>query len=210
MNANQLTSENGIVQFIVHTVNTNEVPANCIKIDANIRNSKSQQVAEDQRYRNIVIPEFSLPNIEDKFRVVLITKFEELAKARFEGEMKENRSAKTVLASNYTIDSLLEFFSTQATSNRLTAAAIEEWFKNSETRKFIISRKDETTADKYGKLYAKVASPNHGINPPTCTALIAAIQTGDLEAESTTVVEAITSRLQATIDRANKSEVDML
>lgn len=211
MSTNQI-NENGATFFLVHTTNTSEANGAEVQISANVRETKESKVTDAMRYRNIWIPEFSLPSVEDKFRPLLLSKLYELAKSRFEQDMEESgRLATKVPASSYTIPALLDYFSAVATSNRLTKESIEAWFKDSATRAYIVSKKDEATATKYGAQYAKFASPNHGVNPPTCIALLATLQTPDIEGDkASAVAQSIATRLQTTIDKANASQVEAL
>lgn len=211
MSTNQITV-NGSTFFLVHSTNTSEANGAEVQISANARETAANKVSDAQRYRNIWIPEFSLPSIEDKFRPVLLSKLYELAKSRFELDMEEsNRLATQVPASNYSLSGLLDFFATQSLSGRMTKEAVEAWFIGSATRAYIVSKKDEATATKYGQQYAKMASPNHGVNPPTCTALLSVMQPADLSGETaSSVATAIATRLQQTIDKANTSQVEAL
>lgn len=206
--ASNIIETNGSKFYVVNTTNETQPEKGQVMISANLRETEKKQVKPEERYRNIIIAEFSLPSVEDKFRPVLLEKLYELAKSRLEAEMVEsNRMARQVPCSNYTIEGLLDYYSQVAVSGRLSKEAVESWFADSETRKYILGKKDEATAKKWGDLYAKLASPNHGINPQTCTALLAAIQPKDLESN---IASAIATRMQQTIDKSNQSLVEAL
>lgn len=207
MSANQITVDQSLF-FVVHSTNTSEGAATEVQISANLRETKDSKVTDAQRYRNIWIPEYSLPSVEDKFRPVLLSKLYDLAKQRFELDMEESsRLATKVPASNYTLAGLLEFFASQSVSGRITKESAEAWYKESAVRAYILGKKDEATAAKYGLYYTKLASPNHGTNPKDATSLLAMIQPADLE---TTIGAAFATRLQQTIDKANTSQVEAL
>lgn len=214
MNAptNTITRD-GVDYYLVNTTNGSEVPNGYAMVTSNLRETKGSNIPAAQKHRNIVIKEFSLPEVQDKFRAVLIDKFYGLAKARLDAYMEEsNRMLPQVPCSAFTIDALLEYFSQVAVSNRLTGEAVGAWFDTSATGKYIAERcgADEAgkaKARKYRDLFVKTASPNHGINPNTCTTLLATLQEEDKESS---IYSALATKWQATITKSQQSEVDSL
>lgn len=196
--------------YLVHTTNTVEPDKGETLISANLRETKEKKVTDEQRYRSIAIAEFSLPTVEDKFRKVLVSKFYELAKERLEDLMAEsNRMLREVNCSLFTVESLLEYYAIVAVSQRLTGDAVAAWFDNSSTGKYIVQRCGTDTAKlkKFRDFYIKTASPNHGINPKTCEALLATMQVEDA---ASGIGETLAGKWQATIKKSQDSEVDSL
>jgi hypothetical protein len=211
-------SRDGKTYFVVNTTNGTEYATGEVLITANLRETKGSNIPADQKHRNIVISEFSLPSVEDKFRTVLLEKFYELAKARLEVFMEEsNRMLREIPAEAFTIDSLLAFFSERVQSSRLTGETVGAWFDTSATAKYLTAKlnqkhQDNTTAAaaalrKYRDLFVKTASPNHGINPNTCQSLLAVLQDGDKESN---IYAALATKWNATITKSQASEVDSL
>lgn len=202
----------------INTTNTpaDELPKAHALISANARDTDKVKVPPEQRYRNVLIPELSLPSVEDKFRAVLLDKLYSLASERFTGLMQETkRMATTLNADDYTVAGLLAYYATDASNGRMTAESIKDWFKDSTTAAFILNAatKKVGTAgapgivEGYAINYAKLASPNHGLNPNTCTALLAILQPEDLKHP---IPVALASKLQATINKATVSAVAAL
>jgi hypothetical protein len=203
---------------LVNTTNGTEVPAGFAMITANLREVKGSSITADQKHRNVVIPEFTCPeSVEKKFAPVLIDKFYSLAKDYLEVQMTEsNRMLREIPLSAFSIDNLLSFFARVAVSSRLTSESVGAWFDSSATGKAIVAKVAAKTEDaaqratmlkKYRDLFCKTASPNHGINPNTCTVLLTLLSEDDKESN---VYETLANRWQATITKSQESEVDSL
>lgn len=212
-NVNSMVRD-GVTFVLVHTTNTSAPNPAEILITANLRETAKQTVKDDQRYRNVCIPEFSLPEVEDRFRKVLIEKFVELAKSFLEDKMDESaRMMREIPQSSFSIDSLLGYAARVAVSGRMTGEQVAAWFDTSHTGQYIKEKVQGTDAEKaaqvkkYRDLFVKTASPNHGINPNTCTALLATMRKEDTE---TTVGAALATKWQATITKSSASEIDSL
>ena len=188
--------------YTVNTTNGATILPGMVQISADTRDTANVTVAADQRYRNILIKELVLSGTEDKLKPILLAKLYSLAAEQFKEFMDSTgRTGRTVDQNAYTVDGLLRFYSTEAKSGRMTKESVLEWFDSSATRQFINGKNPAAVAG-YRENYAKLASPNHGVNPNTCTALLAVIQDSDT---THPVCAAIATKMQATIDKANKS-----
>ncbi len=195
-------------ELLVNTTTGTPIPTGCVLITANLRTTDDRPVADEERYRNIVIPEFSILSVPAQFQSILLAKLYELAKLRFESAMKDsNRMLSVVPADDYTISSLLAWFATHAASGRLSKESVTTWFLASATYALVLDRKGTTEAQKWVELFAKLASPNHGVNPNTCRILLASLQPADL---ATDIGESIAGKLGATVAKSEQSQVEGL
>ena len=207
---NSLNSLNSLSNsYNINTTNGATIPAGMVQISCDIRDTEKVKVDDNNRYRNILIKELSLPQVEDKLRPVLLDKLYSLAKEQFDDLMKSsNRMAREVNQTDYTVTGILSYYATDAKSGRVTKESILEWFDGSSTKAYLIDaflKKGTPQAiNGYRDSYAKLASPNHGIGPKTCRSILAVLQADDL---SNPVCEAVVKRLQATIE---KSEVTLV
>lgn len=193
--------------ILVNTTNGTEVPKGYVLISDNMRETKGNTVTPETRYRNILIPEFDLSEVSDKFRSVLAAKMYELAKARLEVANEEsNRMIRQLPPEEFTVSSLLEFFGRRVESNRLTGESVGLWFDASATAQKIKSKAPEKL-QKFRDLFVKTASPNHGINPNTCQALLATLESSDVESS---IGATLAGKWQATIEKSKASEVESL
>lgn len=192
----------------VNTSNSTFVPAGMIQLSFNLRNAKDNTPTDNERYRNVLIPELVFPTTVDaRFRPILLTKFIELAKSRFDRAMVDSkRMATSVPAEHYTVDGLLNWFVADNKPGHFTKETILEWFNTSATCAYIKS-KNSAAASGYSTNYGKLVSPNPGINLQTCTALLAVIQPEDI---SNPLVQTLVSKLQMVLDKANQSAVKAL
>jgi hypothetical protein len=195
--------------YLVNTTNGSEVPQGMVQLSSNLRETASKAPTPEQRYRNVLIKELILSaSVEDKFKPVLLDKLYSLAKERFEEAMEaSNRLATTVPQEDYTIAGLLSFYATDAKSGRMTKESILDWFNTSTTQAYITGKVGEAKAKVYGEQYAKFASPNHGVNPNTCRALLATLQPEDM---SYAIPAALASKMQATISKSEQSLIAAL
>lgn len=206
-------TRDGVTYLCVNTTNGSDVPVGFSLITANLRETKDSKITPEQKHRNVVIPEFSLPQVEDKFRSVLLEKFYELAKSYLEAKMEEsNRMLREIPAADFSIDSLLRYFSERVQSSRMTGEAVAAWFDASATiqaltKRFGDSAEGKAKLQKVRTLYVKTASPNHGINPKTCESLLATLDDGDKESA---IYTALATKWNATIQKSQASEVDFL
>lgn len=200
---------NILTQTAVNTTNGATIKTGFVQISADIREVTKdgvvvKAVADHERYRNIVIPELLLPQVEDSLRLILLAKLYELAAEQFKSLMTDsNRMATTVELADYTVTGLLKFYNTDAKNGRMTKEAISEWFSSSATATYI-KGKNAGALKGYADNYAKVASPNHGLNPNTCRSLIAVLQPADT---THAIAAFIVTRLQQTITKSEVSQV---
>lgn len=218
MAANLITRD-GVEFLLVNTTNGSDIPAGHAMITANLKETKGNVIPVETKHRNVVLPEYVCPDsVDKKFQSVLINTFYNLAKQRLEVAMEEsNRMARELPLSEFSIDSLLSFFSRVAISTRLTGESVAAWFDSSATGKSIAAKiaaksdwteaKRQSEGKKYRDLFVKTASPNHGINPNTCTVLLAMLDDTDKESN---MYETLAARWQATITKSQNSEVDAL
>lgn len=198
--------------YLVNTTNGATIPTGMVQISSDIRDTDKVKVNDNQRYRNILIKELSLPQVEDKLRPVLLDKLYSLAKEQFDDLMKSsNRMAKEVNQADYTVTGILSYYATDAKSGRVTKESILEWFDGSETKAYLLDafmkKGTPNAVTGYRDSYGKLASPNHGIGPNTCRSILAVLQAGDL---NNPVCEAVVKRLQATIEKSEASTVAAL
>ena len=193
--------------LIVSSTNGTEPESNEVFITANLRETKGSTLNPALRYRNICIPEFSFPDVPKELVRIVIAKFNDLAKDRFEDAMLEsNRSAVSLPLEMFSKASLLQYFSTVSVSQRLTGEMVAAWFDASATAKKIAAKAPEKMKA-YRDLFIKTASPNHGINPNTCTALLATMEEADAEGG---IGETLAGKWAATVKKSQESEVSAL
>lgn len=198
--------------YSINTTNGAAIPAGYVQISCDIRDTEKVTVDANNRYRNILIKELSLPQIEDKLRPVLLDKLYSLAKEQFDDLMKSsNRMAREVNQADYTVTGILSYYATDAKSGRVTKESILEWFDGSATKAYLMAafaaKGTPQAVTGYRDSYAKLASPNHGIGPNTCRSILAVLQAGDL---NNAVCEAVAKRLQTTIEKSEASTVAAL
>ncbi len=195
------------IHSLVNTTNGADIPKGFVQISANQREVKGTTLDPAMRYRNFMMAELTLPTIDDRFRSVLLEKLYSLAKERFEADMEDSKRLATyVVTADYTVEGLLAFYATDAKSGRMTKESIGVWFDASATAAYITSKNAEQTA-KYREAFCKLASPNHGMNPNSCRAMLAILQPGDME---NAVTAGLASKLSATIKKSEESTLETL
>ncbi len=168
--------------LLVNATNGDTAKPGYVLISANLKNKvdpktkKEIEVPAALRYRNVWIPELSLPSVESKFVSALLVKFYELAKSQFTATM-EDRSVQSVPSADYTIDGLLRYFELDAVSGRLTTDSVVAWFKTTATYSTLVPEKLPTWIETIGKF----AAGNHSNNANTCRSVLAKIVTTDLD-----------------------------
>lgn len=206
-----ITRDDGSFFYPVGTTNGADVPEGGVILTANVRETKGNTCPVERKHRNVVIPEYILPeSVPKQFQCVLLDKFYSLAKQYLETVMEESdRMAREIPVEAFSIPSLLEFFGRVAVSNRLTGETVGLWFDASATGKSIMAKcaAKGTSVQKYRDLFIKTASPNHGINPNTCTVLLALMDESD-SAEG--IGATLVNRWNATVQKSQNSEVDAL
>lgn len=199
--------------FPVGTTNSYDVPAGAVVLTANLKETKGTVVPTERKHRNVVIPELSIPeSVPKQFGTVLLDKFYNLAESYFKSVMEEtDRMAREIPADAFSIDNLIAYFGRQAVSSRLNGDMVAAWFDSAEsaTGEYIRNKTqgDAAKYKKYRDLFIKSAAPNHGINPNTCTVLLATLQDADADHP---IYENFAAKWQATIDKAATSDVDAL
>jgi hypothetical protein len=202
-----------MAKILVNTTNGAEIPADHVQISSNLRETEKmvkegKSVPADQRYRNAIIKALEVPSIEERFRPLVLDTLYTVAKSRFEKWMEEtNRSAKEIESEDYTVDSLLAWYATDAVSGRMTKEQVVAWFKAGDTYKLVNEKKGEKQAASWLELFGKMASPNHGVNPNTCRVLLAGMQPLDAASE---IGKAIAVKLGNTIAKSETSQVEGL
>lgn len=198
--------------YVVNTTTGTDPAAGFVVIDANLKETaKTGVIPADRKHRNITIPEFVLgETVPKQFQSVLLAKIYELAKSYLADVMFESdRMLKEIPVEEMTIDSLLAYFGRVAVSQRLSAESVAAWFDSSATGAWIKSRAGDDAAKlkTYRDLFVKSAAPNHGINPNTCTALLATLQDADKEHK---IYEALATKWQATVTKSQESSAPAL
>lgn len=194
--------------FHVNTTNGDNIPAGFVLISNNLRDTKEVKPTAEQRYRNVVIPELSIPSVESRFIPMLLEALYGVATRRFAALMEEtNRNAKEVSSDDYTLSALLSYYETEATSGRLNKQQVLDWFKAGDTFAAVLLKKGDKEAAKWVELFGKFASPNHGVNPNTCRVLLASMQPKDAASD---IGKAIAASMQRTISKSEATQVEGL
>src|SRR5574343_1657077 len=126
----------------VSTVAPAAIPARMFAIVSRTKETKGETLADSQRQRAILIPEFSVADLPSKWIMFATQQLAEIARAQLAELWKlHGNELREVHASLFTVDSLLAYASREAESRRLTSDSVA-----AACVKFVASLKKEMKA----------------------------------------------------------------
>lgn len=159
------------------------VPAGRIAIEMRRRSTKENPVPREQSYRCVLVPEGLLAinagATQSKFVTLLQTTIHELARDRFAAFIKDNEAAATIPQALLSLDNVLAFWAEVKASQRIDAATIVEWLKQSATLQTLAPAAAAVWLRELGKL----AAPSYAsvFTKKQAASIVAKLADADLE-----------------------------
>lgn len=172
--------------------------------------AKSGPIAENDKMRCIIVPEYSLSGtgIPSKYESIILKAIRDTAKEQLDSIWKAEPSVREVPAAIWSIDSLLLFSAREAESKRITKVTMTAYWQNSELRQKLIAKGDATLLKTWEQRIIGLAAPALTIGEDACNAIIATI--GKCQRDLTHQLTAqLISKLENRIDTLRKQSEEV-
>lgn len=164
-----------------------------------------QELAAADRYRGIVVPEYTVNTSEKWQAPILLDCIRKLAAAQLKEMWVNDPNIREVPAAAFSVQSLVLYHSRVVESTRLSSASIAEWFLHTDMHTRILAKMGPEAVASYSKLFAHCAAAVITHDEKQKAAMARMIRGNEDDADSL-----IGSQILAKLEKVAKSESEFM